>query len=214
MDWKRLEAAFRECPLVPVLNVPKVEDAAPLAKALSAGGITVCEVTLRTEAGLEAITEFKNAQPDLITGAGSVLTTGAMDRVLEAGAEFIVSPGLDDELIEAFADCAVPTLPGVATASEAMTAHKAGIDHVKLFPASVIGGADLIRALAAPLPEMTFMPTGGVTLANISSFLTQPNVEAVGGTWIAKQTLVEAGDWASITARAREARNAARSFRP
>lgn len=214
MDWKRLEAAFRECPLVPVLNVPKVEDAAPLAKALSAGGITVCEVTLRTEAGLEAITEFKNAQPDLITGAGSVLTAGAMDRVLAAGAEFVVSPGLDDELTEAFSDCPVPTLPGVATASEAMTAHKAGIDHVKLFPASVIGGADLIRALAAPLPEMTFMPTGGVTLANISSFLTQPNVEAVGGTWIAKQTLVEAGDWASITARAREARNAARSFRP
>lgn len=214
MDWKRLEAAFRECPLVPVLNVPKVEDAAPLAKALAAGGITVCEVTLRTEAGLEAIAEFKSAEPDLITGAGSVLDTASVNRVLKAGAEFIVSPGLDDELVEAFANCPVPTLPGVATASEAMVAHKAGLDHVKLFPASVIGGADLVRALAAPLPEMTFMPTGGVTLANISSFLTQPNVQAVGGTWIAKQKLLEAGDWASITSRAREARNAARSFRP
>ncbi len=213
MDWNRLEDALRECPLVPVLNVPRIEDAAPLAGALAAGGISVCEVTLRTQAGLAAIGAFKSAEPDLITGGGSVLNTSAMQDVLASGADFIVSPGLDDELLEAFADCPVPVLPGVATASEAMVAYKAGIKHVKLFPATVIGGPELIRALAAPLPDMVFMPTGGVTLANISSFLTLPNVFSVGGTWIAKPELVARGDWASITSRAKEAREAARSLR-
>ncbi len=214
MEWSRLESALRACPLVPVLNVPSAGQASRLASALVAGGITVCEVTLRTEAGLAAIEAFRTAEPDLITGGGSVLDTGALQTVLDAGANFIVSPGLDDELVAAFAKCPVPVLPGVATASEAMVAHKAGFRHVKLFPASAIGGAELIKALAAPFPEMAFMPSGGVTLANISSFLTLPNVFCVGGTWIARPDLIERGDWDAITARAREARIAARSLRP
>ncbi|MEM1149189.1 MAG: bifunctional 4-hydroxy-2-oxoglutarate aldolase/2-dehydro-3-deoxy-phosphogluconate aldolase [Pseudomonadota bacterium] len=214
MDWETLEAALCDCPLVPVLNVARPEDAAPLASALVAGGVTVCEVTLRTEAGLSAISAFKSECPGLITGGGSVLDSRAMHDVVSAGADFVVSPGLDDELLETFATCPVPVLPGVATASEAMVAYKAGLRHVKLFPASVIGGPELIKALAAPLPDMAFMPTGGVTLANISSFLTQPNVFSVGGTWIAKPELMERGDWAAITQRAKEARNAARSLRP
>ena len=214
MDWTRLNAALKECPLVPVLNVPKIEDAAPLANALAAGGITVCEVTLRTEAGLKAIETFKSAEPDLITGGGSVLDAAALQRVREAGADFIVSPGLDDDLLAAFSGCPVPVFPGVATASEAMVAYKAGLRHVKLYPASVINGAELIKALVAPLPELSFMPTGGITLANISNFLALPSVFAVGGTWIAKPHLIEAGDWASITARAREAKNATRALRP
>lgn len=214
VDWTRLEAALRECPLVPVLNVPRLEDAAPLASALRAGGITVCEVTLRTQAGRDAISAFKETEPGMITGGGSVLCAGSMQEVLAAGADFIVSPGLDAELAEAFATCRVPALPSVATSTEAMAAFKAGLTHVKLFPAAVIGGADLIRALMAPLPEMRFMPTGGVTLANISSFLTLPNVFSVGGTWIAKPELIGRGDWGSITLRAREARKAARALKP
>lgn len=213
MDWTRIEVALRECPLVPVLNVPEVDDAAPLASALAAGGITVCEITLRTEAGLASISAFKDAQPGLITGAGSILGTDSLGEALGAGADFIVSPGLDDELFEAFRTCPVPVMPGVATASEALAAYKAGLRRVKVFPASAIGGAELIKALAAPFPDMSFMPTGGVTLANISSYLTLSNVYAVGGTWIAKSKLIESGDWASITGRALEARNAARSFR-
>lgn len=214
MDWNRLEAALSECPLVPILNVPRIEDAGPLASALAAGGITVCEVTLRTDVGLSAIEAFKSAEPSMITGGGSVLDSAAMQDVLEAGADFIDSPGLDEDLLSAINRCPVPVLPGVATASEAMVAYKAGIKHVKLFPASVVGGAEFIRALAAPLPDMAFMPTGGVTLSNISSFLTQPNVFSVGGTWITKPELLEKGDFASITLRAREARKAARSLRP
>lgn len=212
MEWPRLEAAFRECPLVPVLNVSRIEDAAPLAHALVAGGITVCEVTLRTEAGLPAISAFKEAEPDLITGGGSVLDAGMLKEVTNAGADFVDSPGLDQDLLQAFVHCPVPVLPGVATASEAMVAYKAGYRHVKLFPASAINGAELVRALAAPFPDLKFMPSGGVNFSNLSTYLTLPNVNAVGGTWITKPELMKAGDWGSIEGRAREAANVARSL--
>jgi 2-dehydro-3-deoxyphosphogluconate aldolase/(4S)-4-hydroxy-2-oxoglutarate aldolase len=214
MDWNRILTALDACPIVPVLSIPEAEHAEPLARALADGGITVSEITLRTPAGLGAIGTFKKACPDMVVGAGTILSAADLDTAVEAGAEFIVSPGFDSALLERLAACTVPVLPGVATAGEAMAARAAGIMRVKLFPASLAGGAPMIKALGAPIQDMGFMPTGGVTLDNLADYLSLPNVYAVGGTWIAKPEHLVAGDWAGIAERASQALAAAKAIRP
>ncbi len=213
MDWPTLAKALAASPIVPVLSVDPLDVATPLAHALQAGGITVAEVTLRTAAGLEAISAFKRACPDMVVGAGTVLDANDLRRALDAGADFIVSPGFDAGLLDVLAGAPVPVLPGVATPGEAMAARNAGLRHVKLFPAEIVGGAAMIRSLGGPLQDMKFMPTGGVTLANLGDYLALDNVYAVGGTWIAKPDHLAAGDWSGIEARAREACEAARLAR-
>lgn len=202
-------ATFREAlhgaPIVPVLTVTAVEHAAPLASVLMKGGLRSAEVTLRTPVGLKVIEEMKQAEPDLIVGAGTICSEGDVDAALKAGSDFLVSPGAGPDLLKALAYHDGVILPGVATASEAMARFEEGYGVVKFFPAEASGGADFLKALSAPLPHIDFMPTGGVKPHNAMDYLNLPNVIAAGGTWIATPEEMEAGDWAGIEAKVRAA---------
>ncbi|MEM9738559.1 MAG: bifunctional 4-hydroxy-2-oxoglutarate aldolase/2-dehydro-3-deoxy-phosphogluconate aldolase [Pseudomonadota bacterium] len=213
MDWPQIQTALAACPVVPVLSIPRIEQAEPLAKALAAGGITASEITLRTEAGLPSIDVFKASAPGMVVGMGTVLDQEDLGASVAAGADFIVSPGFDQALLKALSACPIPVFPGVATAGEAMAARNAGINRVKLFPAEIVGGAKMIKGLGGPLQDLAFMPTGGVTPGNMGEYLSLKNVYAVGGTWIAKPEHLEAGDWQGITQRARAACDAAKALR-
>ena len=195
---------LNRCPVVPVVVLDHPDQAVPLGEALLAGGINVIEVTLRTDAGLEAIRRL-SALPDLHVGAGSVLVPDQADQVVDAGARFVVSPGLSVDVVRRCLALDVPALPGVATASELMTATALGLDEVKFFPAGLLGGPAAIRALAAPFTRMTFMPSGGVDAANMADYLAVPAVPAVSGSWMVDPALLRAGDWAEVTARSADA---------
>jgi 2-dehydro-3-deoxyphosphogluconate aldolase/(4S)-4-hydroxy-2-oxoglutarate aldolase len=192
-----LTGLLAEARIVPVLTVPDPATAAPLARALSEGGARCAEVTFRTP-DAEQVVKAMAAQGDLVVGAGTVLTAGQAERAVAAGARFLVSPGLDDEVIAAARALGVPVAPGVATATELMRAVKAGLDTVKLFPAEALGGRAMLRALAAPFPGVRFMPTGGIDAAALPGYLAEPSVLAVGGSWMATPALLERGDYAEI----------------
>ncbi len=200
-----LREALHGAPIVPVLTVPAVEYAAPLAATLMKGGLRSAEVTLRTPVALKVIEEMKQAEPDLIVGAGTICSEGDVDAALKAGADFLVSPGAGPELLKALAYHDGVILPGVATASEAMARFEEGYGVQKFFPAEVSGGANFLKSLAGPLPHIDFMPTGGVKPHNAMDYLSLPNVIAAGGTWIVSPQELEAGDWSGIEARVREA---------
>jgi 2-dehydro-3-deoxyphosphogluconate aldolase/(4S)-4-hydroxy-2-oxoglutarate aldolase len=192
-------------PVVPVLVVEDASVAAPLARALVAGGLKALEVTLRTPAALDAIRHMSDAAHDAVVGAGTLLTPADVKAAKAAGARFGVSPGCTARLLDAAAEAGLPMLPGVATPSEAMAAAEHGLTHLKFFPAEQNGGADVLRAWAGPLPHLAFCPTGGVTPANAAAYLALPNVVCVGGSWVAPKALVAAGDWPGIEELAREA---------
>ena len=200
-----LKLAAAKAPIVPVLVVASVEEAAPLAKALLEGGLTIAEVTLRTPAGVAAIEAMKKAAPELLVGAGTVLTGEDVRNSLNAGADFLVSPGMSPGLLAALGEHKRLMIPGVGTASEAMSRHEEGFELLKLFPASVAGGIPALKAFAGPLPHLQFMPTGGVSVDNAGDYLALPNVIAVGGSWIATQADVDVGNWAGITEKAKAA---------
>lgn len=194
------------CELAPVIPVLVVGDAARaegLATALIAGGLPVLEVTLRTPAALEVIREMAKV-PGGHVGAGTVLTPDDAKRARDAGAGFAVSPGLTETLARACEDIGLPLLPGAVTASEVMRAMELGYSMLKFFPAEAAGGAKSLKSLAGPLPQVSFCPTGGVTPQNAPDYLALPNVVCVGGSWIAPDADVAAGDWQAIEARARE----------
>lgn len=199
----RLDAAARKAPVVPVLVVDSVASAAPLARALEQAGITIAEVTLRTADGLKVIEAMCAAAPGLLVGAGTVLTGRDADAALAAGASFLVSPGMPPGLRAALEGREHLMVPGVATASEAMARHEEGFQRLKLFPASVAGGVPALKALAGPLPHLKFMPTGGITEGEVGAYLSQPNVFAIGGSWVASQADIAAGNWDRITEIAR-----------
>ena len=203
-----LKLAAARAPVVPVLVLGSVEQAAPLAKALLDGGLTIAEVTLRTPAGIGAIAAMKAAAPELLVGAGTVLNGDDIRNSVEAGADFLVSPGMSHGLLAALGKYKPLMIPGVATASEAMSRHEEGFEMLKLFPANIAGGVPALKALAGPLPHLQFMPTGGVSADNAGDYLALPNVVAVGGSWIATRVDVESGDWAGISRKAREALSA------
>jgi 2-dehydro-3-deoxyphosphogluconate aldolase/(4S)-4-hydroxy-2-oxoglutarate aldolase len=200
-----LKRAAAKAPIVPVLVVTSVEEAAPLAKALLDGGLTIAEVTLRTPAGVAAIEAMKKAAPSLLVGAGTVLTGEDVSNSLNAGADFLVSPGMSPGLLAALGTNKSLMIPGVGTASEAMSRNEEGFEMLKLFPASVAGGVPALKALAGPLPHLQFMPTGGVSADNAGDYLALPNVVAVGGSWIATKADMDAGNWAGITEKAKAA---------
>lgn len=200
---QKLDAAAKKAPVVPVLVVDSAASAAPLAKALEAAGITIAEVTLRTADGFRVIEEMRRAAPGLIVGAGTVLSARDVDEALGAGAEFLVSPGMSPGLRAALGGREQLMIPGVATASEAMARAEEGFQRLKLFPAAVAGGVPALKALAGPLPHLKFMPTGGITEAEAASYLGLPNVFAIGGSWIASQADINAGNWDRITGIAR-----------
>ena len=200
-----LGGILRRVGVVPVLTIDKLEQAVPLARALAAGGLTVLEITLRTGVAIEAIREMVRNVPGAVIGAGTVLTPEQGAAAMSNGARFLVSPGMTPRLIDAANAWPVPFLPGVATASEAMSLGDMGYRVLKFFPAEPAGGTAALKALGAPLSDLTFCPTGGISAANAASYLALPNVAAVGGSWVAPAKLVAAGDWAAITALAREA---------
>ena len=204
-----LQAALAKCKIVPVVVVNDVAHAVPLANALANGGLTVVEVTMRTPAALDVISAMVKARPDLVTGAGTVLNATHLQQARDAGAHFGVSPGTSPALREAILASGWTFIPGCATPSEAMTLADAGFEVVKLFPAEVVGGLNMLKSLASPLPHIKFMPTGGVRLDKVAEYVAQPNVAALGGTWIVPPALLEAGDFAGIEKLAREAYEAA-----
>ncbi|THD84266.1 bifunctional 4-hydroxy-2-oxoglutarate aldolase/2-dehydro-3-deoxy-phosphogluconate aldolase [Aliigemmobacter aestuarii] len=194
----------RMAPVVPVLVVDDPAHAAPLARALVAGGLPALEVTLRTPAALEVIRAMAEVEGGVV-GAGTLLTPGDVKAAKAAGARFGVSPGATQRLIAACEDEGLPLLAGAVTASEVMALLEAGYTVGKFFPAETSGGAAAIKALGGPLPQMAFCPTGGIGLGNARDYLSLSNVMCVGGSWIAPKAMVQAGDWGGITRLAAEA---------
>jgi len=198
------EEVMRLAPVIPVLVIGDAATAAPLARALVAGGLPALEVTLRTPAAIDAIRAMAEV-PGGRVGGGTLLTEADVKAAKAAGATFGVSPGATDRIVAACEDAGLPLLAGAATASEVMRLLERGFTMAKFFPAETSGGAAALKALGAPLPQMRFCPTGGVSLKNARDYLALGNVLCVGGSWVAPPDLVAAGDWAAVEALAREA---------
>lgn len=192
-------------PVIPVLKIAKAADAVPLARALARGGLRVIEITLRTPEALEAVRRVAGEVEEAIVGAGTILSARQFEEAAAAGSKFIVSPGVTRELLAAGKASEVPLLPGAITPGEIMTAREAGLDFLKFFPAEQAGGAAFLKALASPLADIRFCPTGGVSARNAMDYLSLPNVVCVGGSWVAPDDMVAAGKWDAIEALAREA---------
>jgi 2-dehydro-3-deoxyphosphogluconate aldolase/(4S)-4-hydroxy-2-oxoglutarate aldolase len=192
-------------PVIPVIVINDVRDAAPLARALVDGGLKVLEVTLRTAAGLEAIQLMREAVPEAIVGAGTVLNPAQLAAAVAAGSQFIVSPGFSPTLCREGAASGVPMLPGCVTATEVMAALEVGLDTLKFFPASRSGGVGLLKDFSSVFSQVKFCPTGGIDLKSAPDYLALPNVMCVGMSSIATADAIKAGDFAGITARAKEA---------
>jgi len=192
-------------PVVPVVVLDSVADAVPVARALVAGGLPVIELTLRTPVALEAIRAIADEVPEILVGAGTIVAPGQAKEALDAGAQFLVSPGTTPSLLAAMGDTGLPFLPGVATVSEVLSALEAGVSALKFFPAEASGGAAFLKSIASPVPAARFCPTGGITAATAPSYLSLPNVGCVGGSWLTPGDAVAAGDWDRVTSLARAA---------
>jgi 2-dehydro-3-deoxyphosphogluconate aldolase / (4S)-4-hydroxy-2-oxoglutarate aldolase len=195
-----LASLFRSATVIPVLTIERIEDAVPLARALVAGGVRVLEVTLRTPVAIEAAKAMMSQVPDAVIGIGTILTADDLARVRALGAKFGISPGATPELLKAAAASDLLFAPGIATASELMQARAHGFDFVKFFPAEQSGGIKALRALAGPFPDTRFCPTGGIGEANAASWLAEPNVICVGGSWLCPPADIKSGNWEGITA--------------
>ncbi len=195
---------MRSASVIPVIAIDDPSHAVPLAKALVAGGIRVLEVTLRTEHGLQAIRDM-SAVEGAIVGVGTLTQPHEFEASRDAGAVFGVSPGLTATMIEAAKKSGLPLLPGVMTPSEVMAAREHGFKQLKLFPAVPAGGVGMLNAIAGPLPDVTFCPTGGISIETAPKFLACKNVACVGGSWLTPKDLIAAGDWAGITELAKAA---------
>jgi 2-dehydro-3-deoxyphosphogluconate aldolase/(4S)-4-hydroxy-2-oxoglutarate aldolase len=191
-------------PIVPVIVIEDLAHARPLAQALVAGGLPALEVTLRSEIAIEAIAEMAQVE-GAVVGVGTLLTSMDVAAAVEAGAQFGVSPGATDRLLDAAIEAGLPMLPGAATASEVMALLEKGYTVLKFFPAEASGGTAALKAIGAPIPQVGFCPTGGITPQNAASYLALPNVLCAGGSWVAPKAMMEAGDWAGITALAKVA---------
>jgi len=202
---KSILEIMRTSAVIPVIAIDKLEHAVPLAKALVAGGIRVLEVTLRTEHGLPAIRAIAEQVPEAIVGVGTLTSPEEFAASRDAGAVFGVSPGLTAALIAAAKSSGLPLLPGVMTPSEVMAAREAGFRQLKLFPAVPAGGIGMLNAIAGPLGDVTFCPTGGISQETAAQFLALKNVACVGGSWLTPKNAIEIGDWHKITALAKAA---------
>ncbi|HEY5882791.1 MAG TPA: bifunctional 4-hydroxy-2-oxoglutarate aldolase/2-dehydro-3-deoxy-phosphogluconate aldolase [Nakamurella sp.] len=198
-------------PVIPVIVIKDSSVAVPLATALVAGGLTVLEVTLRTPCALEAIQRIAQEVPGAIVGAGTVLSPEDVTASVKAGAQFLVSPGATPRLLDSMLDSGAAPLPAAATASEVIALMERGLDHGKFFPAKPAGGTAYLKALAGPIPNFRFCPTGGIDLGSAPEFLALPNVACVGGSWITPDDAVAGGDWTLVESLAREAAGLARS---
>ena len=203
---KSIEERFAELKVVPVVVLNDVKDAAPLAKALVEGGLPCAEVTFRTDAAAESIRIMAEAYPDMLVGAGTVLTTEQVDRAVEAGAKFIVSPGFDPEIVDYCIEKNIPVFPGCISPSEVAQAVKRGLKIVKFFPAEQAGGLAMIKAMAAPYNMLKFMPTGGINTKNLKEYLACDKILCCGGSWMVKGDMVEAGEFDKIQKLTEEAK--------
>jgi 2-dehydro-3-deoxyphosphogluconate aldolase/(4S)-4-hydroxy-2-oxoglutarate aldolase len=193
-----MHALFRGVSVIPVLTIDRERDAVPLARALFEGGLPVIEVTLRSPAAAAAIAAIARELPHVVVGAGTLLRAADVGRALQAGARFLVSPGLTPELAASALATELPYLPGVATPSEIMTARALGICVMKLFPAEALGGAAFLKALAPVFPGVAFCPTGGIDEQSAGDYLALPNVPMVGGSWMTPREAIVAGDWKRV----------------
>jgi 2-dehydro-3-deoxyphosphogluconate aldolase/(4S)-4-hydroxy-2-oxoglutarate aldolase len=198
--------------LLPIVVLDDVTAALPMGAAVRAGGLSSLEITLRTPAALEAIRALAR-EGDLVVGAGTVLTTAQAEEAVDAGASYIVAPGVSAKVVTWCRDAGVPVFPGVATATDIQTAFELGIDVVKFFPADLNGGVPAIKALSAPFGGVKFVPTGGVSPANLADYLEQPSVLAVGGSWLVARSAIASQDWSGITAVVAAAVEITASFR-
>lgn len=194
----QIDALAARARILPVITIAREEDILPLADALAAGGLTALEVTLRSEFGLKAIKLLREQRPELLVGAGTVLTREMLIATEEAGSQFTVTPGVTQDMLEAGVESALPLLPGISSPSELMMGYALGYRRFKLFPAEVSGGVAAIKALGGPFPEVRFCPTGGVSPANVKSYISQGNVMCVGGTWMLDSAWIKNRDWARI----------------
>ena len=197
---ERLTDLVKSATVIPVLTIERLEHAVPLARALVAGGVRMLEVTLRTPVAIEAAKAMISEVPEAIVGIGTILSPDDLKRTEALGAKFGISPGATTELLKAAAASSLPFAPGIATASELMQALAHGFDVVKVFPAEQDGGIKALRALAGPFPNIRVCPTGGIGEANAAAWLAEPNVLAVGGSWLCPAADIRAGNWAGITA--------------
>ncbi|WP_076413853.1 bifunctional 4-hydroxy-2-oxoglutarate aldolase/2-dehydro-3-deoxy-phosphogluconate aldolase [Shewanella sp. UCD-KL12] len=198
---------FKRSPIVPVMVINRIEDAVPLAKALVAGGISVLEVTLRTPCALEAIAKIAKEVPDALVGAGTILNEEQLQQAVDAGAQFVITPGATPSLLKAAMAGTTPLIPGVASISEVMTGMSLGYKNFKFFPAEASGGVNALKAFSGPLADIRFCPTGGITPSSYRDYLALKNVDCIGGSWIAPTDAMEQGDWARITELCKEAIN-------
>jgi 2-dehydro-3-deoxyphosphogluconate aldolase/(4S)-4-hydroxy-2-oxoglutarate aldolase len=197
---EKLAALFAQATIIPVLTIERLEDAVPLARSLVAGGVRTLEVTLRTAVAIESAKAIMAHVPEAVVGIGTILNADDLARVEAIGARFGISPGATPDLLKAAAASALPFAPGIATASELMLALAHGFNLVKFFPAEPSGGIKALRALAGPFPDARFCPTGGIGEANAAAWLAEPNVVAVGGSWLCPAADIRSGNWSGITA--------------
>ena len=203
-DVAALRQTLSLAPVIPVIVLDDISAARPLAEALVAGGLPVLEITLRTANALKIIEEMAKV-PGAVVGSGTVRSALQMGHSVDAGCQFMVSPGASPRLLEAAEAHAIPLLPGIGTPTEAMTASEHGYSFLKFFPAEALGGVKVLKAYASPLPDITFCPTGGIDMAKAREYLALPNVICVGGSWIMPADAIAAKDWKRIEALAREA---------
>lgn len=192
-------------PVIPVVTIDDPRHAVPVARALADGGVRIIELTLRTESALTSLKRIADEVPDILVGAGTVLTPAQADAAVAAGAQFLVSPGVTHSLMDHVLTLGIPILPGVATVGEVMGVLERGLTAMKFFPAGPAGGPDYLAAIGAPIPQAQFCPTGGVSLSSAPRYLALPNVSCVGGSWLTPKAAVENNDWQQITRLAREA---------
>jgi 2-dehydro-3-deoxyphosphogluconate aldolase/(4S)-4-hydroxy-2-oxoglutarate aldolase len=204
MTSKLIKTYLTLSPVMPVVVINNIDDAIPLAHALMAGGVSIMEVTLRTEVALQAISLIRQEIPSMCVGAGTVNNTELFDKAIAAKAQFLVCPGVTDSLLVAAAKSDVPLLPGVVTPSEAMKLQDMGYSYLKFFPAEAAGGVNMLKSIAGPLPGISFCPTGGIDNRNYQSYLALNNVLCVGSSWLADGKLIAQKDWSEITRRAKQ----------
>lgn len=198
--------------IVPVIKFDRVEDALPLAKALCDGGLPVAEITFRTECAAEAMKLVSTELPQMLVGAGTILTIEQVDEAVAAGAQFIVSPGLNPKVVKYCVEKGIPVTPGCANPSDVEQAIELGLDVVKFFPAEAAGGLNMIKSMAAPYTKIKFMPTGGINASNINNYLAFDKIIACGGSWMVNDALIAAGEWDKITELTKEAVNTMLGF--
>ncbi|MGZ4468727.1 MAG: bifunctional 4-hydroxy-2-oxoglutarate aldolase/2-dehydro-3-deoxy-phosphogluconate aldolase [Nocardioidaceae bacterium] len=199
------ESLLDRVPVVPVVVLHDVAHAVPVARALVDGGLPVIELTLRTPVALDALERIATEVPEILVGAGTVVGPDQAKQAQSAGAQFLVSPGATDPLLDAMHETGLPFLPGVGTVSEVLRLLERGLTELKFFPASASGGAEFLKALASPVPQARFCPTGGITASTAPSYLSLPNVGCVGGSWITPADALASGDWEKVRSLAAEA---------